>query len=203
MQTRIMLRKELMSRVVQLWRRCKFKAYARTEGSQIAEFAISLPLLAVIVIGITDFGSAFNLKYKLSNAVREGLRFASTQTASDLTNPTPLTIAAVHDVVDNYLVGARVNDCGLSTASPTNSGLVWTYTANTGCPGNGTLTLTIDHGNTFQTTGANPVAVETTHIRISYPYQWRFSSVIRVLIPTAQYAGVTQITTEAVMQNLN
>ncbi len=192
-----------MSRVVQLWRRCKFKAYARTEGSQIAEFAISLPLLAVIVIGITDFGSAFNLKYKLNNAVREGLRFASTQTASDLSNPTPLSIAAIHDVVDNYLVGERVNDCGLSTTSPTNAGLVWTYSANTGCPGNGTLTLTINRGDTFPTTGGNPVTVETTHIRISYPFQWRFSSVVKVLIPSAQYAGVTQITTEAVMQNLN
>ena len=196
-----MLRKELMSRVVQLWRRCKFKAYARTEGSQIAEFAISLPLLAVIVIGITDFGSAFNLKYKLSNAVREGLRFASTQTASDLSNPIPLSIAAIHDVVDNYLVGEHVNDCGLSTTSPTNAGLVWTYSANTGCPGNGTLTLTINRGDTFQTT--TPVTVEITRIRISYPYQWRFSSVVKVLIPSAQYAGVTQITTEAVMKNLN
>ena len=192
-----------MSRVVQLWRRCKFKAYARTEGSQIAEFAISLPLLAVIVIGITDFGSAFNLKYKLSNAVREGLRFASTQTASDLSNPIPLSIAAIHDVVDNYLVGEHVNDCGLSTTSPTNAGLVWTYSANTGCPGNGTLTLTINRGDTFPTTGGNTVTVETTRIRISYPYQWRFSSVVKVLIPSSQYAGVTQITTEAVMQNLN
>ena len=196
-----MLRKELMSRVVQLWRRCKFKAYARTEGSQIAEFAISLPLLAVIVIGITDFGSAFNLKYKLSNAVREGVRLASTQTASDLSNPTPLSIAAIHDVVDNYLVGAHVNDCGLSTTSPTNAGLIWTYSANAGCPGNGTLTLTINRGDTFQTTA--PVTVETTRITISYPYQWRFSSVVKVLIPSSQYAGVTQITTEAVMQNLN
>ena len=198
-----MLRKELMSRVVQLWRRCKFKAYARTEGSQIAEFAISLPLLAVIVIGITDFGSAFNLKYKLSNAGREGLRFASTQTASDLSNPTPLSIAAIHDVVDNYLVGEHVNDCGLSTTSPTNAGLIWTYSANTGCPGNGTLTLTINRGDTFPTTGGNTVTVETTRIRISYPYQWRFSSVVKVLIPSAQYAGVTQITTETVMKNLN
>ncbi len=201
MQTRIMLRKELMSRVVQLWRRLKFKAYARTEGSQIAEFAISLPLLAVIVVGITDFGSAFNLKYKLSNAVREGVRLASTQTASDLSNPTPLSIAAIHDVVDNYLVGAHVNDCGLSTTSPTNAGLIWTYSANTGCPGNGTLTLTINRGDTFQTT--TPATVEITRIRISYPYQWRFSNVVKVLIPSAQYAGVTQITTEAVMQNLN
>src|SRR3989449_5687573 len=196
------MREELMSRVIiQLWRRCKLKTCARTEASQIAEFAISLPLLAVIVIGITDFGSAFNLKYKLSNAVREGLRFASTQTASDLSNPTPLSIAAIHDVVDNYLMGAHVNDCGLSTTSPTNAGLIWTYSANAGCPGNGTLTLTINRGDTFQTTA--PVTVETTRIRISYPYQWRFSSVVKVLIPSAQYAGVTQITIEAVMQNLN
>src|SRR6266571_6878784 len=93
-----MSQEQLMNWVAHLWRYCK-----QTQASQIAEFAISLPLLAVVVIGITDFGSAFDLKYKLSNAVRAGARVVSTQNTSDVTNPTPLSIAAIHDVVDNYL----------------------------------------------------------------------------------------------------
>ena len=143
-----MSQEQLMNRVAHLWRYCK-----QTQASQIAEFAISLPLLAVVVIGITDFGSAFDLKYKLSNAVREGARFASTQGTSDLTNATPASVTAVRDVIDSYLVGDHVNDCGLATASPAQAGLVWTYTANTRCPGGGTLTLIVDRGKTFQTTG--------------------------------------------------
>ena len=162
------------------------------------EFAVSLPLLAAVVIGITDFSSAFNVKFKLSNAAREGARFASTQSTSDLSNSPPQSITAIRDVVDSYLVGDRVNTCGLASATPSNSGLVWTYTASTGCPG--TITLTIDRGNTFVSGG---VTVEATQVSISYPFRWRFSKVIRVLIPGAVYAGVSYLSNSSVMQNLN
>ena len=181
-----------------------FRACARTEGSQIVEFAVSLPLLLVFVVGITDFGTAFNLRQKLNNAAREGVRIAANQYMADVVNASPNSITAIHDAVDNYLITARVNDCGLSSATPTKAGLTWTYTANSGCPGNGTLTLTIDRGNTFQTTDANTTTLETTHILISYPYQWRFGGVIRFFAPSANYAnGVTQIPADAMMTNLN
>lgn len=180
----------------------KMKTFGRTEASQIVELAVALPLLLVVVIGITDFGTAFNLKQLLNNAAREGVRAAAKQTMGDVTNSAPVTIDAIHDVVDNYLLAARVNDCGLSTAVPTKAGLTWTYTANSGCPG--TLTLVIDRGNTFTTTGANPVTIETTHIHISYPYQWRFGSFINFFVPSANYAtGVTQILVDGLMTNLN
>lgn len=181
-----------------------FRACASTDGSQIVELVISLPLLMVFVIGITDFGTAFNLKQEANNAAREGARIAANQYMGDIVNASPNSIIAIHDAVDNYLLAARVNDCGLSAATPTKAGLTWTYTASTGCPGNGTLTLTIDRGNTFQTTGANATTLEATHILISYPYQWRFGAVIRFFAPSANYAtGVTQITADAMMTNLN
>jgi Flp pilus assembly protein TadG len=190
-----------MSTVSQLWQCWKLETFAQTEASQIVELAVSLPLLAVIVVGLTDFSGAFNTKFKLSNAVREGARFASNESTADLSNPTPLSISAVRDVVDSDLVAVHINDCGLSAASPSKAGLIWTYTANTGCPG--TLTLSIDRGSVFLTTAGTPVTVEATHVKIQYPYQWRFNSVIRVLVPTATYAGVTLISADAVMQNLN
>ena len=181
-----------------------FRACARTDGSQIVELVISLPLLLVVVVGITDFGTAFNLKQKLNNAAREGARIAANQYMADVVNASPNSTDAIHDAIDNYLLAARINDCGLSSATATKAGLTWTYTANSGCPGNGTLTLTINRGNTFQTTGANSTTLETTHILISYPYQWRFGSVIRLFAPSANYAtGVTQITADAMMSNLN
>ena len=123
------------------------------------------------------------------------------QSTSDITNATPVSVTAARDAIDSYLVGDHVNDCGLATASPAQAGLVWTYTASSGCAGGGTLTLIVDRGKTFQTTGG--VMVETTRVSISYPFRWRFSSVIRVLIPTARYSGVSYISNETVMQNLN
>ena len=184
---------------VELWQRWKLETFARTEGSQIVELAVSLPLLAVVVIGLTDFSGAFNMKFRLSNAVREGARFAANQSTADLSNLTPLSISGVRDVVDNYLVAVHINDCGLSTASPASAGLTWTYTANTGCPG--TLTLIIDRGSVFLTTAGTPVTVEATHVTIQYPYQWRFNKVISVL-PGTTNLPVT-LTADAVVPNLN
>jgi len=37
-------------------------------GSQMVEFAVTLPLLMVFVVGIFDFSGAFTLKQKLTNA---------------------------------------------------------------------------------------------------------------------------------------
>ena len=206
----VRLRSWLKERVPQVMKTIRhfsgrlFRACARTEGSQIVELAVSLPLLMVFVVGITDFGTAFNLKQKANNAAREGARIAANQYMADVVNASPTSIIAIHDAVDNYLLAARVNDCGLSSATPTKVGLTWTYTANNGCPGNGTLTLTIDRGNTFQATDANTTTLETTHILISYPFQWRFGSFIRFFAPSANYAtGVTQITADAMMTNLN
>ena len=99
------------------WLKC-VDACAGTDGSEILEFAVSLPLLIVIAIGVTDFGAAFNLKYKLHNAVGAGARFASNQTTSDLTNPTPTSTKAIHDVIHNYLSTAKINDCGLFYSRP-------------------------------------------------------------------------------------
>jgi Flp pilus assembly protein TadG len=185
--------REQVRRCRNVWRCC----CSQTTGSQIAEFAVSLPLLAAVIIGITDFSSAFNLKFKLSNAAHEGARLASTQTTSDLTDTPPASITAIRDIVNSYLVGDRVNTCGLETATPTNAGLVWTYTASTGCPG--TFTLTIDRGDTTITGG---LTVEATRVTVSYPFQWRFSKVIRVLIPGAVYQGVSNLTNQSVMQTL-
>ena len=82
---------------------------------------------------------------------------------------------------------------------PSRTGLE--YTANTGCPG--TLTLMVDRGYTYQTTGGTVVTVESSHITISYPFQWRFNRIIKLVAPSSNYAGITQINADATMQNLD
>jgi Flp pilus assembly protein TadG len=178
-----------------------------TRASQILEFAVSVPLLTVLMVGIIDFSSAFNLKHKLDIAVQEGARVGASQPLSDVTNAAPQSTAAIRDAVAGYLTSVNVNDCGLAAAPTTApggaSGLAWTYTANTGCAGGGTATLTIDRGATFPTTGAPPLHVSGVAITISYPYQWRFGRVIRLISGGSGPTGVTQISTSATMQNLN
>jgi hypothetical protein len=175
-----------------------------TEAAALIEFAVALPLLVVLIVGIFDFGGAFNLKQELNNAVREGAHFAANQPTNDLATvtPAPPSVDAVRFLVDSYLQTAKINDCGLSTATGNLGGsLSWVYTASTACAG--TLTLTIDHGKfASEGGGGNPVRMLCTNVKIVYPYQWHFNSVIRLLVPSATYS-LGSITSDATAVNMD
>src|ERR1700693_6354974 len=87
-------------------------------GSQVVELAVSLPLLVLFVVGIFDFSGALSLKQKLTNAAREGARVAAADPFSDLVSPpatgVPVSISDAFQVVDNYLLSEKINDCGLA-----------------------------------------------------------------------------------------
>ena len=178
-------------------------------GAQIVEFAVSLPLLMVLIVGIFDFGAAFTLKQKLATAALDGVRVAYNQPTSDLSiSSTPPSINVIADVVAGALERSNGNDCGLlsaRTVSPGPGALTWSYSASTGCPG--VLTLKIERGHTYHTSLTSPFpsdyTIEATRITLTYPYKWQFDKVIKVMIPGASYAGTSQITSVAVMQNLN
>jgi Flp pilus assembly protein TadG len=181
-----------------------FDSLHGTEAAALLEFAVSLPFLVVLVVGIFDFGGAFNLKQELNNAAREGARFGSTQPTNDLlfASATPGEVDAVRRVVDSYLINAHINDCGLSalTGGTTGGGFSWNYSAKTGCAGQ-TLLLTIDRGAAVpETLNGNPVNVVCTTVTINYPYQWHFNNVISLLIPGA-HLNLLTIQTQATAVN--
>jgi Flp pilus assembly protein TadG len=188
-----------------------FSTLRGTQASQLLEFAVALPLLMVFVVGIFDFGNAFNLKQKLNNAVRDGARFGSSLPTNDLSQAgacgAPSSVCAIRDLVDSDLQAGRVNDCSLSTQSATGSSPTWTYSASgSGCPG--TLTLTIQREFAFVETvtsgaGSTNINVISTRVSVSYPYKWRFNRVIQFLAPGSSYAGVTLISTDAVAPNMD
>jgi Flp pilus assembly protein TadG len=185
------------------------KRFSETTGSQIIEFAVALPLLVVLFVGIFDFGSAFNLKQKVHNAALLAARVGANQPTRDLSATgncnAPESICAIRDTIAGNLTAGRVNDCGLAAAQAAPAGgLAWTFTANTGCPG--TLTLTVERGFTYSTTLSppfeTPYTIEGTRATLSYPYRWQFSNVIKLLSPTASYPGSSQISSVAVVQNV-
>jgi Flp pilus assembly protein TadG len=183
------------------------RIYGDDRASQIAEFAVSLPLLVLFVVGIFDFSSAVTLKQKLTNAAREGARVAAADPANDLVNTgaiPPVSVGDAFQVVDQYLVSEKLNDCGLSIQRPSPNGvLIWTSTA-TGCPGgvSAALVLTINRGCvTTQTGGQTATYVVNTCVTLRYPYTWQFGGVSglfggRLTLPTG-------ITTTAVAFNEN
>jgi Flp pilus assembly protein TadG len=175
---------------------------AKTEhGAQILEFALVLPLLVVFVVAIYDFGQAFNVKEKLNFAAKDGARLGAAQPTNDLSQNIPLSVTAVRDLVDADMISAGVNDCGLGGIQQ-RSLLVWTATGN--CGNDALFVLTIDRGFNFDASAqgsAEPVKIIATHVDINYPYQWHFNSVIKLLVPNSNAAGVTQIDTDAVAAN--
>jgi Flp pilus assembly protein TadG len=188
-------------------------------ASQIVEFAVSLPLLVLFVVGIFDFSGAISLKQKLANAAREAARVAAADPANDLSGtsaPMPVSVNDAVQVVDNYLVSEKINDCQLTGAAPTpGAGLTWSFNAqNNGCPAPG-ITLTINRGFYFPQTATDqvstgcasvqPVAGQTaavgTCVIIQYPYKWQFTGVSGLF--GGHFLGPTVITTTAVAFNEN
>jgi Flp pilus assembly protein TadG len=208
---------------IRVKRRSRTDVLCSAQASSLAEFAISLPLLVVLVVGIFDFGGAFNQKQELNTAVREGARFGASQPTNDLVaGSAPPSINAIRYLVDTYLLNSNINDCGLGASGlVSNSGPPWTYTAQTGCPSPG-LTLTIYKDPEFGAPNPTPTCglptsagtygfpnplqkspyVACTKVLISYPYQWHFNSVIQVLVPGSTIA-LTQIQTNATVPNMN
>ena len=179
-----------------------------TEAAAIIEFAVALPLLVVLVIGIFDFGGAFNLKQELNNAVREGAGFGASQPTNDLFNTgTPPSVDAVRYLVASYLQAMRVKDCGLAamSAPPSQSApMTWRYSTTGTCASE--LILTIARPCISPScpaiTGDTNVYMPDTFVQISYPYQWHFNNVIQLLVPGAHYT-LTSITTNATAANIN
>ena len=146
-------------------------------GTQIVEFAVSLPLLVLFVVGIFDFTGALSLKQKLTNAARDAARVAAADPATDLGAAVPVSVGDAYQVVENYLSSENINNCGLTGTTPALSGtLTWKSPALTGCPGNTGLVVTINRGcaTPIQGTGVDMV---NTCVTIQYPYQWLFTSV--------------------------
>jgi Flp pilus assembly protein TadG len=53
------------------------------DGQTIIEFAVLLPILLLVLFGITEFGRAIMVKNVLHTAAREGARLAAVSPASD------------------------------------------------------------------------------------------------------------------------
>lgn len=176
------------------------RIWADERASQLVEFAVSLPLLVVFVVGIFDFSGAYTLKQKLTNITRDAARVAAAGPATDLSSTftsgnAPASVVDAFNVIDNYLVANRISDCGVTASSVTSSGtLTWQYkVAPSGSPPCG-ITLTINRGYVFPLSGTTPppvtcasqtvgsaTGVVGTCVSLQYTYTWRFGRVSSLL----------------------
>lgn len=177
------------------------------EGAQLLEFALVLPLLLVFVVGIIEFGGAFALKQKMTNAAREGARVMVSNSLSDTdcsSTTTPCSVQWAAGAVATYMTNDGMNSSCISPGSPTSSGTstnpdTWTYSCSSG------ISLTINHNYTYSytpTDGGTPVQYTGTQVTLTYPYSWFFNSVMKLLVPGSNLALPTRLTESTVMQNI-
>lgn len=172
-----------------------------TKGSELLELALVLPLLLVVVIGVTDFGTAFLARQRVNSAAMEGARVAASQTMGGLYgNATPQSILDARTAVTSALVAAGMSACGLDTAAVTQTDtntLAYQFTGSAvgGCPAGGTAVLTITRGSTWVTSGAVVVQVEGTQVQLTYPLVWKLNQFVSggaLPLPTTTTVNVQQ-----------
>lgn len=76
------------------------KSVGRANGQAIIEFALALPLVLVLILGVLEIGRAFQTKIVLTNAAREGTHYFFYDTA-DSRNGFENTRAAVITEIKN------------------------------------------------------------------------------------------------------
>lgn len=90
----------------------------RERGAAAVEFALVVPLLLLLVLGIAEFGRAYNLSTTLSGAAREGAR------AMALQNSTSAAVSAAQAAAPGISLGASQisvspSSCPTSSTGPT------------------------------------------------------------------------------------
>ena len=78
--------------------RRKFNSIKRdnSPAQALVEFALVLPLLLLVILGVMDFGRMFYTKMVLTNAAREGANYLAYY-PEDANNGYAETFAAIHD----------------------------------------------------------------------------------------------------------
>ncbi|HUZ45083.1 MAG TPA: TadE/TadG family type IV pilus assembly protein [Terriglobia bacterium] len=175
-----------------------------TEAAELVEFALLLPILLVMVVGIMDFATAYNLQQKLANAAREGARMATSQPRADLTDNscsgTPCSVQAVRDDVVTYLQQAGVDTSFIAVSANYTASTPYTATYYTSS-GGANYGLKIVRADPVDING---VSVFETHVTLTYPYDWTFgfNHIIRLLIPSASSLAQIGIEADATMVDL-
>ena len=168
---------------------------AAQRGSQLMELALALPFLLVFMVGLSDFGGAYNVKQKLSSAAREGARLGI-QNTQDLTDNPPASVVAIRNTIANHMTNAGLTGCAFGTTAPVSAGtLTWTVTPKANC------VIKIERGNKSVANGSG-IKLVATQVTVTYPVTWTFNKIISFLIPGANPALPVSLSSAALMQNI-
>jgi Flp pilus assembly protein TadG len=93
------------------------KVATAIDGSQIAEAALVLPIVFLLLLGIFWFGRAYNIYATINHAARQAARVAATRTCATCGNEALPTDAAAA-VVKQALVASSLDPNQVGSATP-------------------------------------------------------------------------------------
>jgi Flp pilus assembly protein TadG len=105
-------------------------------GQALVEFALLLPVILLLVVGMLEFARAWNLHQVMTDAVREGARRAAIH---DVGQPNAQNVDSVYAAMWRYLAQAGYKP-QYATMGLTSSGGVWKKTGD-----NVTVTLSLPY----------------------------------------------------------
>jgi Flp pilus assembly protein TadG len=156
-------------------------------GTEIAEAALVLPIVFLVMFAIFWFGRAFNVSSTLARAAKEGALAASLSSCVTCGN-TPNSNQKIADAVESVLAADKLNAAGLQSYTPP---FICTPTVNPSCTTSATasnatvLTMQICTGvpltcgtggpsgcgsNSPPACGTNPVY--GTRVSLAYAFDW-------------------------------
>ena len=149
------------------------KIVSSTQGSEIAEAALVLPIFFLILLGIYWFGRAFNTYATINHAAREGALAATMSNCATCGN-TPTNAATVATAVTAALQAAGLNPGHVQAYAPS---------APVFCPGAPPCDSTHSNiticSNVQLTPPASP-GVPVCGVTVSFEYPYTFSLPIPV-----------------------
>jgi len=88
-------------------------ARGRTRGQALVEFAITLPIIVLLVAGVLELGRGYTFAVATSNAARDGARYVAGKTSTSngpgLTNMCTLVTADLAAITSNVSCPTQVN----------------------------------------------------------------------------------------------
>lgn len=158
------------------------KTVRQERGATMVEAAVTMLVLLTFLLAILEFGRAFNIYQVMTNAAREGARYAvAPDPANSYQLPSSGNVAAR---VCSYLQSANVyptgSSCGLGTGAPTCSPA-----------GGGLIPASASTGVFVQNCpqAVNNITTNFTEVDVKVPYKFLF------------FPFTVHMTTRAVMRN--
>ncbi|MET3949447.1 TadE family protein [Arthrobacter sp. UYEF36] len=118
-------------------------------GAAAVEFAILAPILIMLLLGIMEFGRAYNAQITLSNAAREGVRvMAISNVQPDAKSAAKSAASALAPALQDEKIVFKYQTTPATTPAPT------------ACAAGRQVTVTIDYSLTTMTGIAGPFAMK-------------------------------------------